>query len=332
MIKWLHNKYMEQNKIDTTHAKNIAFLKEYLKERDYDWLNHNLGIDVSYFSSGGGTHLYLIKNGDRKLLARINFFLGKNDWKVKRIEFEILKEIEPLNISPKAYLLDENNELEQDFTIVDYIEGNNITEFLDSDIILIAHDLKKLHNFPKEYVKEEELPYKCSIYDEFTGGDDKKIENYKYQDIEQVFDKYNEIKNDLGEWFNGLTIFDGCDNLCLCHADLKSENILKISNGIMLIDWECAGVDIPETDIGRLFSGCVLNEKQQGIFLKEYYGDTSSKDILNRILAVEIVLDFFRILEDYCIHQRKEFNAEAMINDLDEYQKNLELLKIKLNN
>lgn len=323
---------MEQDKIGTIHSKNIAFLEKYLKKLSFDWLNHDLGIDVSYFSSGGGTHLYLIKNGDRKLLVRINFFPSKNDWKVKRGEFEILKEIESLNISPKAYLLDEDNELGQDFTVVDYIEGNNIVDFLDSDVVLIAQDLKKLHNFPKEYSKEEELPYKCSIYDEFANGDDKKIENYKYQDIDWVYQKYNVIKNDLGEWFNNLTIFDGCDNLCLCHADLKSENILKTNNGIMLIDWECAGIDIPETDIGRLFSGCVLNEKQQNVFLKEYYGDMPSKDILNRILAVKIVLDFFRIVENYCIHQRKEFDAMAMINDLDEYQKNLKMLKIKLNN
>jgi thiamine kinase-like enzyme len=187
-------------------------------------------------------------------LARINFFPGKNDWKVKRGEFETLKEIEHLSISPKAYVLNEDNDLNQDLIIVEYIEGENIIKFSESDIVFLAKDLKKLHTFAKKYDNAQALPYTCSIYNEFANGEDKKIENYNFQDIVQVFSKYNSIKEDLGKWFNSLSIFDNCENLCLCHGDLKSENILKTEKGIILIDWECADIDIPETDIGRLFS------------------------------------------------------------------------------
>jgi hypothetical protein len=51
----------------------------------------------------------------------------------------------------------------------------------------------------------------------------------------------------------------------------------------MLIDRECADIDIPETDIGRLFSGCVFTKEQQNIFLHEYYGKTPSDEILKKI-------------------------------------------------
>lgn len=316
--------------MEKIHTTNITFFKKYIQESVFDWINYTLPIEISYFKSGWGTHLYLIKNWDKKFLARINFFPGKNDWKVKRGEFEILQEIEYLHISPKAYILNEDNELKQDFTIVEYIEGENITEFWELEIKLLAKDFIKLHTFPKTYNKKELLPYSCSIYNEFARGEDKKIETYDFKNIDQVVEKYNSIKKELGKWFIALPIFATCENLCLCHGDLKSENILKTEKWIMLIDWECADIDIPETDIGRLFSWCVFTKQQQNIFLHEYYGKLPSDDILKRIWSIKIVLDFFRIIENYCILKRKEFNAIEMINDLEKYEKELNQLKIEI--
>ena len=111
------------------HKTNILFIEDFINTQKFDWLDYNQTFTVSYFLSGGGTHLYLIENGSKKFLARINFYTEKNDWKVKKAEFEILKEIENLNISPKIFLLNENNDLKQDFTIVEYIEGKQIIEF-----------------------------------------------------------------------------------------------------------------------------------------------------------------------------------------------------------
>jgi len=312
--------------MDKVHNKNIIFLKRFLKKRKFDWLNYNLKIEINYFSSGGGTHLYLIKNGNKKFLVRINFFIGKNDWKVKRNEFKILNKIKYLNISPKPYLINEDNPLKQDFTIVEYIEGKNILSFSEPDIIFIARDLKKLHELFK-HKRMNKSNYTCSIYNEFSEGEDKKIENYNFKYIKKVFFRYNLIKENLGEWFNHLSIFNKCKDLCLCHGDLKKENILRTKKGIMLIDWECAGVDIPETDIARLFSGCKFTKKQQDRFLREYYNSATSKETLNRILAIRTVLDFFRIIEDYCILKRKKFNVENMLSDLNKYQKSLDVLK-----
>lgn len=312
------------------HTTNISFIKDFINKKKLDWLDYNQQSIVSYFSSGGGTHLYLIENGNKKFLFRINFYEPKNGWKVKKAEFEILKEIENLNISPKVFLLNENNELKQDFTIVEFVEGDIITEFSDTDIVALAKDLKKLHNFPKQFDKNEELPYKCGIFNEFANGEDKKIEKYDFENIDRVYSKYNSIKEYLGLWFNSLKIFEKCENLCLCHEDLKSENILRTKNGIMLIDWECSGLDIPETDIGRLFAGCAFTQDQQDIFLKTYYGDLPKSEVMGRILSVKIVLDFFRIIENYCILKRKVFNAENMLKDLEKYEKELEKTKEKI--
>ncbi|MCR4286123.1 MAG: aminoglycoside phosphotransferase family protein [Candidatus Kaiserbacteria bacterium] len=306
--------------MEAVHTKNIDFLEEYLTNQQFDWVNYDFEIDISYFTSGGGTHLYLIKNGKDRFLARINFYPGKNEWGVKKTEFETLKAIEVLCIAPKAFALCTDNSLGQDFTIVEYVEGENVKRFEDERIKMLANDLHKLHDFKIPDLDNNSVSYICDIYNEFSQGTDKQIEQYEFDGRGKVAPLYNEIKNDLGIWFNGLTIFSDSKNICLCHADLKSENILVTSTGIKLIDWECAGTDIPETDIGRLFSGCEFTNEQQHLFLSEYYQTQPNDIILNKILAVRTVLDFFRIIEDYCIHKRKILDASSMLSDLQKFK------------
>jgi aminoglycoside phosphotransferase (APT) family kinase protein len=202
------------------HKKNILFLQKFLYEEKFNWIDYEKNIEISYFSKGGGTNIYLIINDNKKLLARINYYSQKNIWKTKRQEYKILKIIEKLNISPKVYVLNEKSLLKQDFTIVDYIEGEEIKNLKREDIILLAKTLKKLHGFKVKYPKKE-LPYHCEIFDEFAKGKDKKIENYKFKGIEKIAPIHNNIKRELGRWFHELKIFDDCKNICLCHADLK---------------------------------------------------------------------------------------------------------------
>ena len=96
------------------------------------------------------------------------------------------------------------------------------------------------------------------------------------------------------------------------------------NSGIKLIDWECAGVDIRETDIGRLFSGCSFSEEQQNVFLKAYYRNVPNEITIQRILAVKKVLDFFHILEDYIILKRKKWDADKMLAELLDYEKTID--------
>lgn len=316
--------------MEKVHDENISFLKELLREKNFEWINEKQPAAVNFFTSGGGTHLYLIESAARKCVARINYYPGKNEWGVKKQEYETLKLIEPLGIAPKAYFFSDSNKIKQDFTIVEYIEGEALGKVLDAHVSGLAADLKKLHSSFKfdrpgdTFPPQDKLPYHCGIFDTFGGGEDKKIEKYQeWEGMGKIISPYNRIKETLGKWFNGLDIFDECREFSLCHADLKKENILATKEGIALIDWECAGSDIPETDIGQLFSGCEFSQKQQERFLRDYYGKMPDKAIMERILAVKQVLDFFRILEDYVILKRKKWDAGHMLADLLEYEKRI---------
>lgn len=317
--------------MEKIHDQNIFFLKDLFKKQQFDWINYSQPIFFNFFKSGGGTHLYLIENAKQKYLARINYYEPKNEWGVKKQEFDVLNLIEPLKISPKAYYFNNNNSINQDLTIVEYIKGEVLGEISEKNIFDLASDLRKLHtSFQFDRTgdalpPQDELPYFCDIYNEFANGEDKKIEKYlSLKDINKIIEPYNRINKKLRSWFNDLDIFNGITKFCLCHADLKKENILVTSSGIMLIDWECAGSDIPETDIGRLFSGCEFTQGQQNIFLKSYYGNLPKDIVKQRIFAVKKVLDFFHILEDYILLKRKTWNSDNMLAELLEYEKQVD--------
>lgn len=317
--------------MEKIHDQNIFFLKELFEKQQFDWINYSQPIFFIFFKSGGGTHLYLVKNANQKYVARINYYEPKNEWGVKKQEFDVLNLIEPLKISPKAYFFSNKNSIKQDFIIVEYIEGETLGDISEKHIFDIATDLHKLHtSFPFDRAGDvlpphDEPPYHCDIYNEFANGEDKKIEKYfSLQGINKILGPYNRINKKLGDWFNNLDIFDNLTQFCLCHADLKKENILVTNSGIMLIDWECAGSDIPETDIGRLFSGCEFTEQQQKVFFESYYERLPEEIIIQRILAVKKVLDFFHILEDYIILKRKAWNPDNMLTELLEYEKQMD--------
>lgn len=317
--------------MEKTHTKNIQFLNKLIQKQKFNWIDFDKSININYFKSGGGTHLYLIENAKQKFLARINFYEPKNQWGVKEIEYNVLNLIEPINISPKAYFFSNKNSLKQDLTIVEFIEGEILNKITNKNIIDIANDLKKLHTsfkFDKAgdtFPPQDKLPYHCDIYNEFANGEDKKIEKYLYlEGINKIIKPYNRINKNLGKWFNNLKIYDECTNFSLCHADIKKENILVTKKGIKLIDWECAGSDIPESDIGRLFSGCKFTKKQQNLFLKTYYKNLPNKFTIQKIQSIKKVLDFFHILEDYIILKRKPWNSENMLSELLEYEQSIQ--------
>lgn len=306
--------------METIHDKNILFLRDLIEKENFDWLNSNQPVSFEFFKSGGGTHLYLMENADKKFVARINYYEPKNEWGIKKQEFTVLKLIEPLHISPKVFYFSDNNSLKQDLTIVEYIEGETMGAVSDENVLALAVDLHKLHtSFPFERAGDtippnNELPYKCNIYNEFANGEDKKIEKHLSLDgIDKVVEPYNRINKKLGEWFNNLPIFEELTEFCLCHADIKKENILVTEKGIMFIDWECAGSDIPETDIGRLFSGCEFSNKQQEVFLKEYYGAMPDKLILQRIKAIKQTLDFFSCLRRLHYNKTKKLECRPYV-------------------
>ena len=318
--------------IDSVHAKNIlAIERVMLGGEGISSIPKPSILEVSFFKSGGGNHLYRIQADDRQYLARVNFYPLKNIWRIKEHEFACLKMLEPLDIAPKAYFIDATGGLlEQHFIIVDFIEGTTLGELNDANILALADTLKKLHlaiSFDRPgntLPPGDKLPYTCEIFHEFADGEDKQIEKYNdLPGIIGVVDSFNIVRTKLGRWFDEKKCFQNCTAFSLCHADLKRENILQTKNGVMLIDWECAGSDIPETDIGRLFSGCQFTSNQEEMFLNHYYSGNIDELVYERIVAVRTVLDFFRIIEDFIILKRKNWDARVMKEELERFEKRI---------
>ena len=316
---------------NSVHQKNIDYLSQAITVGKFDDFMLSKEAKLSHFSSGGGNHLYLIESSGKKYLARVNYYHLKNEWKIKRHEFEVLSLVEELNIAPHPYYLsDSESELDQHFIVIEYIEGDVPDELTEETVVGLASILKKLHQFQtyshtgNRLPPTDPLPYSCSVYEEFAQGDDKQIERYReLESIEQVVDSYNRVKERLGYWFNALSIFKDCKHFVLCHADLKMVNILVGPSGVHLIDWEGAGVDIPETDIGRLFSGASLTPEQEAQFLGRYYESEPTALQREQIQSIRKVLDFFRIIEDYILLKRKPWNAQSMLEEISIFESTL---------
>lgn len=313
--------------METVHQQTIAYLSKLLASKRIAGVTLRKDFSVTYFKSGGGTHLYLIMGGKKKYVARVNFYPLKNDWGIKKQEFQILKKIEHFNIAPKVYYLSTKNPLGQHFTIVDYVEGEPVRRFADAHIVSVAKTLKKLHaiTFRRSgdtFPPKDALPYTCDIFDLYANGEDKQIEKYKdLPGIEQVVEPFNRVRKSLGLYFSGLHCFDGITSFSLVHADLKKENMLVAGDKIKLIDWEGGGSDIPEVDIGNFFADSRLTKSQQQLFLKTYYGRAVDAQHLERIYAVKKVLDFFRIIDDYILNKRKAWDANRMRNEILRFEK-----------
>jgi thiamine kinase-like enzyme len=315
---------------EIVHLKNVLAIESVmLGGEEVSSLPKPSVLSVSYFKSGGGNHLYLINADGRHYLARVNFYPLKNVWRIKEHEFACLKMLEPLGIAPRAYFIDCKGQfLEQHFIIVDFLEGDTLGNLEKANILALADTLKKLHSsftFDRPgntLPPSDDLPYACEIFHEFANGEDKQIEKYAdLPGIEKIVEPFRRIKARLGVWFRERDCFDGCTKFSLCHADLKRENILQSKEKILLIDWECAGSDIPETDIGRLFSGCQFTQEQEELFLARYYPGEPGSVMRDRIATVRTVLDFFRIIEDYILLKRRPWNAEDMRRDLENFER-----------
>lgn len=316
---------LDQGKI---HQKNILAITEALLNGAILSIPRPVELSITFFKQGGGNYLYRINADDKIYLARVNFYPLKNQWRIKENEYTCLKMLEPLNIAPKPYFIDADGKyLEQHFIIVDYIEAETLQYLNDEIIQSLASTLLKLHTSitfdrPGNSIPPDDgLPYVCGVYGEFAEGEDKQIEKYhNLSNISEIIEPFNRVKQKLAQWFGQQTCFADCVVFSLCHADLKQENILRTSVGVKLIDWECAGSDIPETDIGRLFSGCQFSREQEELFLSNYYSGSVSKISRERINAIRTVLDFFHILEDYILLKRKEWNAAAMKQELERFE------------
>lgn len=317
------------------HQKTIDFLHTYIQNHPFANVETE-HFSINFFRSGGGSHIFKLESEGKIYAIRVNYYVQKNEWEVKETEFKILTHLgqKHYDYAPRVYLFckhnDEENLLGQDFIIVDFIEGKDFSELqvTDTDIKLLAEGLKSLHSLD---TKVSNTPYVCGIFDEFANGEDKHIERYSggnFEGIEMMYEKFNNYKDELGAWFRSLGIFIDASPEVLCHGDLKQENVLRTLTGISFIDWECAGYDIRETDIGRLFSGFEFTDEQKSVFTREYFLDEIiSPDVISKINAIKIALDFFRILDQYCIRKIVLWNAQFFEKEYELWYREFTKLK-----
>lgn len=309
---------MNENHL-SLHARNILFLEEELPK----YSTKRLELDnpkITYFKSGGGNHLYLVISNGQKFIARVNYYSLKNEWGVKKHEFEVLEMLKPLNIAPKAYIYsdDSNNKISQHWNLIEFIEGENPTSINDDMVVQLAKKFALLHknwqfDRPGDKIPPDgNLPYKPYLFNELSEGEDKQIQNFsKYTDINITL--YSETQTQLGYWFNGLAKFKTIRQFSWIHNDTKPENIIVNSLGqVFLIDWEYSYCDIPENDLAKFITLNNLNKTQKQLFLKAYGLEIDLK-ILNASL---IVYDFFKIAGDYLWENKKTWDAQKFEQEL----------------
>jgi len=77
-----------------------------------------------------------------------------------------------------------------------------------------------------------------------------------------------------------LDLVSSSHDHCLCHNDLHPGNFIQSPRGLMVIDWEYAGMNHPYFDLAGLAQGRGLNVQQQLRLLDLYQGQSSRADLL----------------------------------------------------
>ena len=169
-----------------------------------------------------------------------------------KLEYEIYKMIEPLNISEKIKFFNENN-------------GDKISGFVhnsrfynptpnNEQILYLVRALKKLHNSGLDCKVYYDPFKKLTIYKK--GLEENLLLDQKYEKaiIKEYKAKFNK------------------EELVLSHNDLVKGNLLFKYNGLTIIDWECASMNIAYFDLASFISENNLKEDQIDYFLKKYFG------------------------------------------------------------
>ncbi len=235
---------------------------------------------------GEGNLNYVFKLGNKKFICRVN--IDKEMPNKSKDEFDNLKKIQYLGISPKPiYLHDKNPK----FIILDFIKGHPFRmgkrTFTDSQVKNIAKILASLHNQKINSMKKREYTY--SHYFEESQEYFKQINKYtknKFSDILSILD--SQIMSQISK--------KETHEFGLIHGDLCPQNLVETDNEIKLIDWESVKYSDPAKDIANILIDFELNKQQLDLFLREYSKLRFDKTILNRAKTFAILLRYVYVL------------------------------------
>lgn len=227
---------------------------------------------------------YLITTKCKKLVFR--FILWPHRLEVSSMmgyEYDVLKYIHPLHISPCVYAKDDSREIFPYPTIVEeYLQGVPSGKISDSSrenllkVSLLCVDvLKKVHNY--------DYPNKGGLLHQENFISLKRFENrLKYlemrsPEIYMLFQK---------SWGTLEKYLDHCNSvLCkrtIIHGDPFLENFLVAESGIKLVDWQAPlyadkAIDLAlfTWDFGWAFYGQTLSQDEKNTIVSHYYSDLS---------------------------------------------------------
>lgn len=233
----------------------------------------------------GWSHLnYLVAINGRKFIFRISTLKGNMyAYGMKRArdriekEYNNLKCLDGLGVAPKAYYMDLScKAIDKPFLIIDYLEGKKIKHHMcKNDIVDLANALAKLHNLKKAQCIEN-----SNFNEVFTKWDARRVKRITEHGQYTIFTNES-FRNEL------LKAYEKAKRLkfkhiaySIIHGDAGGENIMRMADGIGLIDWEGVALAPPQYDIAMVIDKSGLRGGKLSLFLNTYKANSKKKNSL----------------------------------------------------
>ncbi|HLE06901.1 MAG TPA: phosphotransferase [Candidatus Nanoarchaeia archaeon] len=222
-------------------------------------------------------------------------------------EYDFLKKIERLNISPKPYYYGKLGG--KDFVLLEFISGKAITEFTDSLIIELARIYAKLH-----LVKPRG-----------------KMGSFYVKRLADINSKYSRIKSNIScsqrEMIELVLVNLKCNKMIgeragIIQGDTHRGNIIISEYGLRLIDFDFVSYDDPALEVAQILSEMGLIGDEKNLFLSEYIRLTNDSNLIERIKVYTPIFYFESLL--WCFERQIEtkgkeapegINPESFVNE-----------------
>ena len=206
-------------------------------------------------------------NGTEKIINRLN-------------EKKSLEKAKELGIDPTYIKMD----YKEGWKISEYISNSREPDYHNfSDSKLIINKMRELHH-KEAYVDWKFMPWEDAL----------KMEAIikKRQPIEMP--DFNELKSNIYTLYN-IVKDDNLVKKCFCHCDTYKPNWLinKVTNDVVLIDWEYAGYSDPGVDVGYYIVDAMYEVKDALRFIKEYLSNSYTKELERHYIIYVAIIAYY---------------------------------------